>query len=77
MCQCILLKVSVYDLCRIPKTKETRFVNFVLFCCLAMNRWQNMLDTYYGVFFKVNSVQEACAKCFVVHILRFEILQIT
>ena len=26
---------------------------------------------------KVNSVQEACAKCFVVHILKFEILQIT
>ena len=25
---------------------------------------------------KVNSVQEACAKCFAVHILRFEILQI-
>ena len=28
-------------------------------------------------FRKVNSVQEACAKCFGVHILRFEILQIT
>ena len=27
--------------------------------------------------FKVNSVQEACAKCFAVHILKFEILQIT
>ena len=27
--------------------------------------------------FKVNSVQEACAKCFVVHILKFEILQTT
>ena len=26
---------------------------------------------------KVNSVQEACAKCFAVHILKFEILQIT
>ena len=26
---------------------------------------------------KVNSVQEACAKCFAVHILIFEILQIT
>ena len=26
---------------------------------------------------KVNSVQEACDKCFVVHILEFEILQIT
>ena len=26
---------------------------------------------------KVNSVQEACAKCFLVHILKFEILQIT
>ena len=26
---------------------------------------------------KVNSVQEALAKCFAVHILKFEILQIT
>ena len=26
---------------------------------------------------KVNSVQEACAKCFVVHILKFENLQTT
>ena len=29
------------------------------------------------VSFKVKSVQEACAKCFAVHILKFEILQIT
>ena len=28
-------------------------------------------------FHKVNSVQEACAKCFAVHILEFEILQTT
>ena len=26
---------------------------------------------------KVNSVQEACARCFAVHILEFEILEIT
>ena len=26
---------------------------------------------------KVNSVQEACEKCFAVHVLKFEILQIT
>ena len=26
---------------------------------------------------EVNSVQEACTKCFAVHILKFEILQIT
>ena len=26
---------------------------------------------------KVNSVQEACIKCFAVHILKFEILQTT
>ena len=30
-----------------------------------------------GVLLKVNSVQEACAKCFSVHILKFKILQIT
>ena len=28
-------------------------------------------------FLKVNSVQEACTKCFAVHILKFEILPIT
>ena len=28
-------------------------------------------------YFKVNSVQEACAKCFAVHMLKFEILQFT
>ena len=33
------------------------------------------LDQFF--FIKVNSVQEACAKCFAVHILKFEILQIT
>ena len=26
---------------------------------------------------KVNSVQEACTKCFAVHLLKFEIMQIT
>ena len=26
---------------------------------------------------KVSSIQEACAKCFAVHILKFKILQIT
>ena len=29
------------------------------------------------IIYKVNSVQEACDKCFSVHILKFEILQIT
>ena len=29
------------------------------------------------IYFKVNSVQEACAKCFAVHILKFEILHTT
>ena len=28
------------------------------------------------IFYKINSVQEACDKCFAVHILEFEILQI-
>ena len=31
--------------------------------------------TYWGMSIKVNSVQEPCAKCFVVHILKFEILK--
>ena len=30
-----------------------------------------------SIFYKVNSVQEACAKCSSVHILQFEILQTT
>ena len=30
-----------------------------------------------SLFFKLNSVQEACAKCFAVHLLKFEILQMT
>ena len=34
-------------------------------------------DNFSGTYGKVNSVQEACAKCFAVHILKFEILQIT
>ena len=33
--------------------------------------------TSYFEIITVNSVQEACAKCFAVHILKFEILQIT
>ena len=39
---------------------------------------QPMYSPYYyrkWFFCKVNSVQEACAKCFVVHISKFEILQ--
>ena len=33
-------------------------------------------NVYEGEFnLKVNSVQEACAKCFAVHLLKFEILQ--
>ena len=33
----------------------------------------------YGIIYqnKVNSVQEACAKCFAIHLLKFEILQTT
>ena len=38
--------------------------------------WTSFTSLVY-LFVKVNSVQKACAKCFVVHILRFEILQIT
>ena len=35
------------------------------------------LNASQNLYHKVNSVQEACAKCFVVHIFKFEILQIT
>ena len=40
--------------------------------CWARKGENNLQDTI-----KVNSVKEACAKCFVVHILKFETLQIT
>ena len=33
-------------------------------------------DNFSGTNGKVNSVQEACTKCFAVHMLKFEILQI-
>ena len=36
-----------------------------------------MVSSKSFVLFKVNSVQESCAKCFAVHMLKFEILQIT
>ena len=39
-------------------------------------QWKGVLkSTIFKLFCKVNSVQEACAKCFAVHILEFEILQ--
>ena len=56
-----------------------------LFCTL--NEWDWVADNvnqsvegdgvYFTFYFKVNSIQEACAKCFAVQILEFEILQIT
>ena len=47
---------------------------------LGSHKWH--FDHFTNIFwvkrtFKVNSVQEACAKFFVVHILKFEILQTT
>ena len=38
--------------------------------------WGQKNDNFLLIYSKVNSVQEACDKCFVVHILKFEILQI-
>ena len=34
-------------------------------------------NTFGFTWFKVNSEQEACAKCFAVHIVKFEILETT
>ena len=39
--------------------------------------WQTNRFIWVFIVHKVNSGQEACAKCFTVYILRFEILQIT
>ena len=38
---------------------------------------KNLEEMSFMNFFKVNSVQEPCAKSFAVHLLKFEILQIT
>ena len=35
------------------------------------------IATQISAFFKVHSVQKACTKCFVIHLLKFEILQTT
>ena len=40
-------------------------------------KWVQFHSEVWSFHIKVNSVQEACAKCFAVHILRFEILQTT
>ena len=46
-----------------------------LFICYRVI--QGKMTRYQPLFVKVNSVQEACAKFFAVHLLKFEILQIT
>ena len=40
---------------------------------------QNLIQSFcsFLIYSKVNSVQEACAKCFEIHISKFEILQMT
>ena len=43
---------------------------------ILVSRWKYNYCVH-ETFVKVNSVPEACAKCFVVHILKFEILQTT
>ena len=56
--------------------EEFSQVTFKLFhtnVILFFGSWQ----VFFLSRFKVNSVQEAWAKCFTVHILKFEILQIT
>ena len=51
------------------KTTNRIVEDKLYFCRVWVNFKTNLL--------KVNSVQEACAKCFAVHKLKFEILQIT
>ena len=45
----------------------------------SSSKWsiRNWIVSYLNLTVKVNSVQEACAKCFAIHILKFEILQTT
>ena len=54
------------------KAVETSRYNII--AILITNRAFNLT---FNTVIKVNSVQEACAKCFAVHILKFEILQTT
>ena len=49
-------------------------VNFILYLWESNPYNTKKLPASHG---KVNSVQEACANCFAVHILKFEIFQVT
>ena len=51
-------------------------IEICLHSYLLESRWNHSQQQLISKL-KVNSVQEACAKCFVVHILKFEILQTT
>ena len=51
---------------------------WILFVELAQNHWAiNHMSPLLKLACRVNSIQEACNKCFAVDILKFEILQIT
>ena len=59
-----------------PKSKITfkMYLNLLCTQLLTFPFWVLVSDMKTS---KVNSVQEACTKCFVVHTLKFEILQTT
>ena len=39
--------------------------------------WHSIHFAFFFTLCKVNSLQEACAKCFAAHMVKFEIMQIT
>ena len=65
----------------INETKKTVFwiLKNAAFCLMSIIRWwdETKADVLCKLLGKVNSVQEACAKCFVVHLIKFKILQTT
>ena len=85
---CYIGNASVWGLSRVYSLDcQVCHIDIFVFCSCT---WLFLLDnrvctflnpplgSYTRIFLlKVNSVQEACAKCFAFHILKFEILQIT
>ena len=71
-----------YKIASLLKNWETHAYSRISLSTLHL--WNNVLQRQWKVwkfarawFFSVNSIQEACTKCFAVHLSKFEILQTT
>ena len=47
------------------------------YCLNGVLFWHSIHFAFFFTLCKVNSLQEACAKCFAAHMVKFEIMQIT